>query len=217
LCSECAQRLAQLAAQPACDRCAKPVALPGSPCPWCLGRGIYPFHRVVRLAEFTEPLRTLIHQAKYQRRWPLAELLAQQLSSRPDVRELLAGCEWLVPVPLHFRRQFWRGYNQSQVLAQRLGRLCNVKVLQALRRIRDTATQTRIQSRKGRQDNVKGAFVLKGDRGVRGRHIVVVDDVTTSGATLQEAGRTLLSGKPASLSAIVLAVADPRRRDFDAV
>ncbi len=217
LCGECSERLAALAAEAACPRCAKPVALPDAPCPWCLGKGVYPFQRMVRLAEFSEPLRTLVHQAKYSGRWTMAEILADELASRPQVRDLLADCDCLVPVPLHFRRQFWRGYNQSQVLAQRLGERCHIPVVCALRRIRDTATQTQINSNKGRHENVKGAFVLKNGKAICGRRIVVVDDVTTSGATLQEAGRAVRSAKPEVLSALVVAVADPRRRDFQAV
>ena len=217
LCEACDQQLQKLADAPACARCAKPLAEHNAPCPWCGGRGIYPYQSIARLGVYDQPLRTLIHQMKYNRQWAMGEILADRLSIQPAVVTLLHQAEVLAPVPLHFRRQFSRGYNQSQVLAKRLSRKCGVKLIGAAKRIRDTETQTQLHSQKARRENVRGAFRLTRPGAVRGKRVVVIDDVMTSGATLQEIGRELSKAQPASLSAIVLAVADPRHRDFQVI
>jgi predicted amidophosphoribosyltransferase len=64
---------------------------------------------------------------------------------------------------------------------------------------------------------MKDAFLLVRERGIRGKHVVLVDDVATTGATLQSAARVLMQARPASLSALVLAVADPKHQDFQAI
>jgi ComF family protein len=217
LCEGCHLALDALAAEPACARCAKPVAEEGGPCPWCLGRGIYPFRRVIRLAEFTEPVKTLIHQMKYHGRWPLAEFLADRALDELRATDLLKEMDCIVPVPLHFRRQFARHYNQSEVIARRLARRTNLAFVRALKRIRNTETQTRLASQQARQENVRGAFAVSRPRAVAGKRVLLVDDVMTTGATLQAAARALRRAKPASVSAIVIAVADPKRRDFQSI
>jgi ComF family protein len=205
LCPECEDQLAGVVG-PACGRCAAPLAQEGDPCPWCIGRGIRPFARVARLAVFEEPMRGLIHQFKYRGRWPLAELLGDRLAEAPAVRAILADAQVLVPVPLHFLRHWWRGYNQAEVLAGRLARHSrSARVVRAVSRIRFTPAQTQQTSASARRANVKGAFALMSPGEVAGRHVVVVDDVI---------GRMLLHARPASLCAISLALADARGRQF---
>jgi ComF family protein len=121
----------------------------------------------------------------------------------------------LVPVPLHFLRHWWRGYNQAEVLAGRLARHSrSARVVRAVSRIRFTPAQTQQTSASARRANVKGAFALMSPGEVAGRHVVVVDDVITSGGTISEVGRMLLHARPASLCAISLALADARGRQF---
>ena len=217
LCPRCSAELDVLASSPACGRCALPLATPGVPCPWCGGGGFHPFTKVVSLGTFHEPLRTLIHGMKYHRRWPLAEAMADWLLAEERVKGLLAGADVLVPVPLHWSRQIRRGYNQADVLASVLARRCRLKVARPVARVRDTPSQTAQPSPTARMANVHRAFELRRRRWVTGKHVVVVDDVMTTAATLQAVGRALKPARPASLCAVVLAVADPKGRDFEAV
>ena len=226
LCPECDAGLVALEAEPACGLCAKPLAAHGDPCAWCGGKGEPNFDRVVRLGIFDEPIRHLVYRMKYHRRWSLAEYFADRLIGQEAVKGLLTEADVLVPVPLHPLRQVARGFNQAEVVARRLashtkryrwlpGRSAKPRVVQALARVRNTETQTAMHSRARRVENLRHAFALIDPGRVRGRHVVLVDDVFTTGATLQSAARALKAGKPASLSALAVAMADPKGHSFE--
>jgi ComF family protein len=217
LCPACDGELHKLETAPACRSCAKPLPEDGSPCPHCLGDGLPHYEWVLRLGIFTDPLKGLIHQLKYHQRWPLAEVLADRLLEQQRVKALLSEAEVIVPVPLHRLRQIARGYNQAEVIAKRLASGCRLPLARPVIRLRNTESQTNMTSAAQREENLRDAFALLSPRGVRGMHVVVVDDVMTTGATLKAFARALRPAKPASLCAIVLAVADPRGRDFKTV
>jgi ComF family protein len=218
LCAECVTELDALAAAPACERCAAPLAYAAAPCPYCRGDGLPPFERIVALGLFDDPLKAMIHSIKYRGAWPLAEELTDRLLARREpAKALLHETQVIVPVPLHFTRQLSRGYNQAALIAKRLGSRCDIRVAEALGRVRATETQTHLHSRAKREENLKDAFALLTAHGVRDRHVLMVDDVMTTGATLRAAARELRKAKPASVSALVLGVADPRGRGFERV
>jgi ComF family protein len=217
-CDACDGRLGALAAAPACERCAAPLATHGAPCPHCRGRGIYPFDRIVRLGVFEDPLKHLIHQMKYHKRWSLGEGLADRLFETEAAKGLLTETQVLVPVPLYLWHQVGRGYNQADVIARRLRHRAGIRLVHAARRIRNTPTQTNLHSHEKRFTNVRGAFALtRAAAHIRDKHVVVIDDVLTTGATLKEVGRTLKKAGPASLCAMILAIADPRHRGFESI
>ena len=217
LCETCDGELRLLERAPSCDRCAMPLAELDAPCPYCDDKGVHPFERVLRLGIFEDPLKHLIHQAKYHHRWPLAEFLAERLSDQERVRTLLFETDVLVPVPLHVLRHIKRGYNQAEVLARRLTKLNRLKLAKPALRLRNTDTQTHIHSHAKREDNLRDAFDLINPKCIRGKHVVLVDDVMTTGATLKSFARCLKEAEPASLSAIVVAIADPKRRGFEVI
>jgi predicted amidophosphoribosyltransferase len=109
------------------------------------------------------------------------------------------------------------GYNQAELIARRLGRRCGIPVVQPLIRLKNTANQTHLTSRKARIDNLRDAFALDRPGVVKGRRVALVDDVLTTGATARSAGRLLLPEKPKSVSLIVLAVADPKGHGFERI
>jgi ComF family protein len=214
LCPGCDARLRELSMAAACEYCAAPVAQVGAPCPRCLGKGFYPYEQVGRLCVYDEPVKEIIKQFKYHRRWPLGEWLTDRLFEQARIKTLLERVELVVPVPLHRRRQFSRGYNQAKVIAARIAKKHQKKLIGPLKRTRNTEQQTSLSSQKDRHSNVRDAFSLVDAEAIAGKRILVVDDVLTTGATLQAVGRTLLDAKPAALYGMVLAVADPRKRDF---
>jgi ComF family protein len=136
-------------------------------------------------------MRQAIHQLKYHNLKAisscLAELLADYLQLNP-----LPG-EAIVPVPLHPRRLRERGYNQSGLLAKELGKLTNLPVIQdSLIRVKEARPQVRASNVKERRRNVANAFICR-DEKVNGKQIILVDDVCTSGATLESCASALKS------------------------
>ncbi|MGA2441000.1 MAG: ComF family protein [Tepidisphaeraceae bacterium] len=216
-CADCEAELSALSGTTACPRCASPIPA-GSACPFCGGAGIHPFGRIAAFAPFREPLRKMIHEVKFHHRWPLAETLAKRMLDQERVRELLDQTDVLIPVPLHWSRQISRGYNQADSLARGLARhRRGLVVAHAIVRLKNTSAQTTVRSVVDRADNLRFAFGLVDPAPIGGKRIALVDDVMTTGATLKAAARAVQQASPAGINAIVLAVADARRRDFQAV
>jgi ComF family protein len=148
-------------------------------------------------------MRKAIHQLKYQNLKAisscLAEFLADYLASNA-----LPG-EVLVPVPLHPKRLKQRGYNQSGLLARELGKLIKLSVIEnCLIRVRQAQPQVRATNVKERQENVADAFVCCDGR-VRGKQIILIDDVRTSGATLESCAKALKNKGAISVWGLTLA------------
>ena len=101
LCEPCRIDLHALESHPSCPLCAMPLPQMDAPCAHCLGSGVAPFDRIVRLGTFVDPLRNLIHQMKYHGKWGLAEFLADRLLEQPAVPAMLNEVDRIVAVPLH--------------------------------------------------------------------------------------------------------------------
>ncbi len=151
------------------------------------------------------PARRLVHRLKYGDRLELATTMGAWMARAGD--ELLTEADVLVPVPLHPRRLALRRFNQSALLAQAISRGCGVPVdMDALARVKPTPPQVGM-TRSQRALNVQGAFRVVPEHaiGVDGRAVVLVDDVLTSGATLNAAARALLRGGARRVDALVFA------------
>jgi ComF family protein len=215
LCVECFGKLRKLELAAACERCAMPVAEHGAPCPHCVGSGVRPYGRVLRLGAYSSPVREMIHSLKFHRAWGLGEFLAERIFAREEVASMLHDCDVIVPVPLHAARHVSRGYNQAEIIARRLGKLSRKRLSHPVVRVAHTHAQTDVQSKTQRIANLRGAFGLIDQSVIKGQRVVVVDDVRTTAATLRAFGRVVRSAKPASLDAIVIAAADPKHSDFE--
>jgi len=149
-------------------------------------------------------LKDLIHLFKYTRIEPLAQPLGDLLLRAVPLDQRF---DLVVPVPLHWRRRLWRGFNQAELLARphRLG----VTVSDALRRSRNTETQASL-SPSERRSNVAGAFVLRHPDAVRGQRILLIDDVLTTGATVGAAATVLRHGGARYVAVLTLARVDRR-------
>jgi ComF family protein len=179
-----------------------------------MGKGPANFYRVVRLGPYADPLRELILHLKYHRKWGIGEELADRLLRQERVKHLLHETERengvLMAVPLHWKRHFLRWYNQAEVVARHLGRRCKIPLVRPIKRVKHTETQTHLHSRAQREANLRDAFALADPKAIAGKDVVLVDDVWTTGATMQAVARELKKARPASISAILLAVADPK-------
>jgi ComF family protein len=196
---------------PACPACAATVGQHGvvaGRCPRCRDEG-FAFAAALRLGEYDGLLRQVVLRLKDRRGEGLAELLAQRWAARAASAFRSLGADVVVPVPLHFWRRMWRGYNQSAALAGALSRALGLPCQAGwLRRVRHTPRQT-AQSASGRKENVRGAFAVRRGAPLAGRAILLVDDVMTTGATAGEAARMLRAAGAARAVVAVLARAEP--------
>ena len=151
-------------------------------------------------------LRALIHLYKYSRIKTLARPLAGLLARvAPRDRRFDA----IVPVPLHWRRQWQRGFNQSELLATGLARRLGIPSLKALRRARPTPAQAGL-SNAGRRRNVAAAFRMRRGYSVSGKSILLVDDVMTTGSTAAACALTLKRAGATKVALIAIARVDRR-------
>jgi len=200
LCHSCRRSLRYIL-PPLCPRCGLPQ-LGGSLCSSCAGwearidgiRSPFQFEGVMRQA---------IHQLKYHNLRALAECLAELLADYLASNHLPG--EVLVPVPLHPKRLRDRGYNQSGLLARGLGRLTGLPVIDdGLVRRQHALPQARTATVAERQSNVAGAFTCR-DRRLAGRQVILIDDVSTSGATLDACAAALKASGAVTVWGLVLA------------
>ena len=210
-CARCAPNLHAMG-EPCCDCCGRafdPLAMGADICPNC--RAHPPaFERSRAAWAFEGPPRGAIHRLKYNRRFALAPRLARAMAQSPAARELLH--DWqpscLVPVALHGSRARARGFNQSALLARELGALFELPALDALKRTRRTPPQVGLDL-KARRHNVRQAFVvdekLWAKHELTGARILLIDDVFTTGATIDECARVLRRAGAQSVAALTLA------------
>jgi ComF family protein len=204
---------------PACAACRRPLDRPtrGAICPSCWDAidpltplGSCSFPPLITLAAAIGPydgtLKAIVQALKYEGRSTIARHLASRM--RTAGTEILDGADLLVPVPLHGSRERQRGFNQACELAKHLG----LPMREALVRTRNTATQADLPATQ-RQANVRGAFALSTGRvTIAGSVIVLVDDVSTTGATLNGCAAPLLEVGAREVRALTAARAEVRRR-----
>jgi ComF family protein len=211
-CSNCLLQI-QLVAHPFCTICGRPF--PDSSgadhvCGVCLARNPQ-FARAHSWAcypreEATEhPLRQVIQKFKYGRKVALGKPLGRLMARGCEEFLLTCKAETIIPVPLHPRRLRWRGFNQSVLLARQIGRAYNIPVdCFTLFRKMDTPPQTQLPE-EDRRKNMRGAFALSKETAVKGKSLLLVDDVYTSGATVNECSRVLKQGGAREVFVLTLA------------
>lgn len=164
-----------------------------------------PFRRARSAVAYDGIARQLVHSLKFRDRTDLAPWIAAWMARAGS--ELLAEADAIVPVPLHARRLFWRRFNQAAELARALSERSGVPMLaDAIRRVRPTRRQVGLGAR-AREDNVRGAFQVpqRSEIDVKGRALLVVDDVYTTGTTASAVARTLMRSGAASVDVLTFA------------
>lgn len=192
---------------PHCDVCARPFHSRSGGnhrCESCLRKRPL-FHTIGAPYLYEGSLKTVIHLFKYEGRSGLAAFLGPILASFARDWDTGEKVGLVMPVPLHPRRLRERGFNQSKLLAGHVaGELDTPLDVYSLRRIRHTPPQTGL-GRAERRKNVRGAFHLRTPEIVRGKAVILVDDVATTGNTLNECTKVLLKSGARQVSCLVLA------------
>ena len=226
VCSSCWRSVLPIT-PPVCDRCGDPLARqtqslipsPESQIPESLTNvrsmcavcctSYSAVSRARAIGEYDGVLRDIIHALKYAGRLSLAKPLAALL--RLHGSEVLADVDCLVPVPLHWRRERQRGFNQAREIARHLG----PPVVDALQRCRATRAQVELAADR-RRANVAGAFRRRNgwfrNPAIRGKNVLLVDDVSTTGATLEACALVLKESRAAAVFALTAARVVTRRR-----
>ena len=210
VCADCAGRFATVVQR--CPCCARllPLAAGNTVCGQCLHHPL-PLARIHAVLPYAYPWNDLIARWKFRSDVGLNRSLAAIVLQDTKARAMVQAAHWVIPMPLFKKRLQTRGYNQSALLAQAICKGLNLPRLntQLLLRVRDTPEQVGL-NRDDRVRNMQGAFALEPALAQQalGQHMVLIDDVMTTGATLLAAAAPLLQAGAASVSALVLAKTD---------
>lgn len=226
LCAYCAVYLDD-APLPICDTCfnaiAKNTALI---CPVCNARmaenkrncthgkrqrGRFPY-LLGAAAYYNDPIvRTCIHRCKYEKIHALAPalalLLVEYIDSLDPKPAIFSALPTVVPIPLHMRKEHTRGFNQSALIAASFARAMRLPYAELLVKLTDNDPQAQTKTHAARFERMHGVFAVPRPADVRNKNIILIDDVSTSGATLSEAAQTLRSAGAKNILALVTAKA----------
>lgn len=185
---------------PLCQSCGRPVKK-NEVCRRCKGESL---DWIRGWVYYQSPVDQIVHEFKYNDRRSLARFFGRKvasiLRSDPKYRKI----ELIIPIPLHKRKERARGFNQSDLLAREIGRELDIPVERGLVRIRNSRSQTGL-TEKERKNNVRGVFELK--TAVDNLHVLLVDDVMTTGSTINEAASVLKEYGARSVLGAVAAIA----------
>jgi ComF family protein len=169
---------------------------------------------IARAGVFSPPLSELVKIHKFAKRWELAELLAPFVVQAIEKQAAEYGLkvDLLVPIPLHWRREFSRGFNQAEEIARAMRKLKGWPMAKGVRRVRGGKQQSLTQSAEQRHENMSEAFAAKASEKLAGKHVWLIDDVCTTGATIHAAALALKrlpkELRPARIHAAVVCVTD---------
>ena len=199
-----------------CPRCGlgadKHVAVIGS-CTYCRGRN-FQFDRAVAVGRYEGALRELLLRFKFGKERFLGRALAELLQFRLLKENALESVDVILPVPLHFWRRFSRGFNQAELIARRVAEVSKIPFLPGLLvRKKNTPSQTMLP-RRLRLQGLRRAFAAKSRERVRGRHLLLVDDVLTTGTTASACARVLKVAGARRVTVAVIARTDLDQENF---
>lgn len=199
-----------------CKRCGlyleNESPLHGTGCCGLCRREAFVFQQARSFGWYEGALRKLVQGFKYNTMLPLARPLAEYLRTAL-LRMEETRFDLILPVPLHRNRERARGFNQARVLAAQLSKLCGVPIGEKdCVRVRDTKPQTGLRAA-ARRRNVAGAFAVPRMERVRRKKVLLVDDVLTTGATLNACARALTDAQAAGVWALTIARARPASAD----
>ncbi len=185
VCHNCLDYL-PMVKSPICRHCGRPIKN-GITCGPCRQESLLDHGRAWML--FVPPSDKLIHHFKYRRKTWLADLFARAMGGLIQGDHILASADMVVPVPLFWWKRLRRGYDQAALLANLISQETGLALRNVLIRSRHTRTQTRLTEQQ-RKMNVSNAFTIL-QNGVANKKVIIVDDVLTTGATINECARVI--------------------------
>ncbi len=180
------------------------------PCPEC-ARSKFRFERLYHLGPYQGDLRQAVIRCKHPQHGYLAATLAELLWQQQGKQLAAFQPELVVPIPMHWWQRAQRGANAPEPIAARLAARLELPVYPTLRRARATQPQHHL-GRAARQKNVRGSFRIRRGYHCHGARVLLVDDVVTTGATVNEAARVLLAAGAQAVAVAALARADGPHR-----
>ena len=171
--------------------------------------GRMPFKAVAAVFFFAKQgkVQHIIHSLKYHHNAEAGIFLGKEMGKALKDAPLFRDADYLIPIPLHPKRQRVRGYNQSEMIARGISEITGIEVsTRHLLRSVNTATQTK-KTRQERWDNVRDIFMLSNDDELKDKYVIIIDDVLTTGATLESCGKILASISGITISALTAACA----------
>lgn len=195
---------------PRCPKCGVALAAASQHCVSCASHR-YRFAEVLVLGQYEETLREAILRTKHVGEQPLACSLARLLALEGAERVAAWRPDAVVPIPMHWRRRWRRGANHAEAIAEQLARSWQLRMAAAaLRRRRNTIPQAELAPTR-RFENLRGALKVSGSYSFSAARVLLVDDIMTTGATMNEAARVLLRAGCQSVYVAVLGRADAPR------
>ena len=215
LCDDCWEKM-EFLTMPWCQICGTPfysreqsASQPDSVCADC--RAQPPLYGKRRAIAFYEPtVREAIHLLKYDKKPIFAKHLVHLIQSHLPADLSAADYDFLLPIPLHAKRYRERGFNQAEQLARGIGHVWKTPVrTDILFRVKHTAPQSSLNSRQERMDNIADAFEIRSPDRIRGRRVLLIDDIFTTGTTVNEALKVLQAANPSGVDVLTLARTKP--------
>lgn len=158
--------------------------------------------------EKDKELQHAIHSLKYENKFPIGIFLGKTLADKIKTNRSNWNIDLIIPIPLHQLKKAERGYNQSNYIAKGIGNILKISFSdRVVKRIKYTESQTTMTLNE-REENISGAFRLRNKNAVKGKNILLVDDVITTGATISECGKILLEAGAKNIYAVSIAIAD---------
>jgi len=206
VCPGCAAKIIMIGAE-RCGRCAMPLGPytePQDECPHCRGADLR-FCGASAPCRYVGVVRELVHALKYKTATCLAPAFAELMIADLTATGIVNNVTLVMPVPLHRQKQANRGYNQAELLAQRMTARCRLPLATGhLVRVRNTPTQTAL-TRSEREQNLRGAFEVRRAERFKDQSVLLCDDVMTTGATASECARVLRAAGAKAVYVSVLA------------
>lgn len=173
--------------------------------------GRIPFERIASFAHFVKggTIQPIIHELKYNNNPQIGIYIGELCGKELNESDFIKGIDYIVPIPLHPKRQEERGYNQAAMLAFGISKqtgVCFEK--EVVTRTKNNPSQAKSKSREARWKNVEDIFALTDKEKFEGRHILLIDDVLTTGSTLESCAKTILQCPGTKISIYTLASVD---------